>query len=152
MNAPTRIAGCISNVSAARPADACSRFSRRSFRGGRRGHLRRRGLGQATRCACPVDSKTGILNASASSRTRRARVTSPNCAPRDIACLCKTFKSTCRNVTFSYFGQTSKMRGVFAHDIRSRTEMRSSCDSSVMICVFILPNYNRWRMCTHHLT
>ena len=34
------------------------------------------------------------------------------------------------------------MRGVFAHDILSRTEIKSSCDSSVMIFVFIETNYN----------
>src|ERR1700690_895904 len=37
----------------------------------------------------------------------------------------------------SNFGHTSKMRGALAHDMRSRTEIKSSCDSSVMICVFI---------------
>ncbi len=37
----------------------------------------------------------------------------------------------------SNFGHTSKMRGDLAHDMRSRTEIKSSCDLSVMICVFI---------------
>ena len=123
-NVPTRTTGCKRH--GASLTETCSRFARRSFRGAWRVNFFRRGVGQATRCACPVDSKIGMFRAAASSRTCRVRVTRPSCAPSANACLCRTFKSTCRRVTFSYLGHTSKIRGVFAQDILSRTEMRSS--------------------------
>src|SRR3990172_6713202 len=114
-----------------------SRIRRRSRRGafGTR-WLLEAGSGHRALCAAAVESKTGIARASASRRTFARRVTRPSCAPSETACRCKTFKSSKRKVTFSYFGHTSRMRGVFAHDNLSRTEIRSSWDSSVMICVF----------------
>ena len=88
-----------------------------------------------------MELKTGISSAWASRRMLRCRVTSPNCAPSETACRCKTFKSSGRKGMRSDLGQTNKMRGVLAHDIRSRTEIRSSCDSSGMSWVFTESDY-----------
>src|SRR5688572_17549016 len=124
-----------------RHAASFSYTSSRTLRRSRRGALGIRVVlgaeaGHESFCAAAVESNTGISRDSASRRTFARRVTSPNCEPSESECRCKTFRSSTRKVTFSYLGQTSNTRGVFAHESLSRTETRSSWDSSVMIWVF----------------
>ena len=96
---------------------------------------------QTSRCAFAVDRKTGMPNPLASRQILPLRVTSPRSAPRYAACCCRIRRSSGRNVILSNRGHTNRMRGDFAQLMRSRTETRSSCDSSVMICVFIGSSY-----------
>ncbi len=113
------------------------------FRGVRRRAFVVRGrAGQVSRCAFAVVRKTGMPKPFATRQTVALRLTRPRSAPRYCACCCRMRRSSGRSVIRSNRGQTSKMRGALAQLMRSRTDTRSSCDSRLMICVFIRPHYN----------
>ena len=111
----------------------------------------RRARGHDWRCASAVVRKTGMPKDVASRRISPRRVTTPSCAPRLDACCCRMRRSSGCNATCTCGGHTSRILGDFAHDMRSRTETRSSWVARVMICVFIRPNYNGRARCPHRV-